>query len=198
MKKQSRSFGLRRTFVYILLAVIVYSMISCSDNAHNPNFSDEEVKSTIQSFLENRYESVSIFNIEERMETANSYYSESFLNSESPLLSKEQQRKGIEYYQNTGYVSAILSVYTEAMQKQSDCYMTHAAVLYFTDDHTNDSVVNYIFEFFTATEPSGCVFDRVEITGNEVLYIPNGEVHVADGVAHVVSDTCDHNHEHAS
>jgi len=38
------------------------------------------------------------------------------------------------------------------------------------------------------------VFKHIEITGNEVLYIPNGEFHVSDGVAHVISDSCDHDH----
>lgn len=175
-----------------LITFFIFLLLSCT--ACTSQFSDETAKTTINSFLENRYDNVTISNIETRNKTSKIYYSTSFLDSDSPLLSHEQFAQGVDYYQKTGYTSTIVSSHTVASNNDKNNYTTHLAVLYFTNDHSNDSVVNYIFNFDVQIESGNYVFKHIEITGNEVLYIPNGEFHVSDGVAHVISDSCDHDH----
>lgn len=160
----------------------------------NTPYVEEDILSTINSFLENRYESVSISNIEERYDSALYYYSESFISSDSSLLSEEQFAKGVEYYKDTGYTSTIISLHTESDTETQ--YTSHVAVLYFTNDHIHDSVVNYVFKFDVTRDNTKYSFASIEIIGNEVLYVPNGEIHVNKGIAHVVDENCDHTDEH--
>ncbi len=179
------------------ICVIVFGIILCGSSCtsyHGEN--NEAAIEMITAFITQRYHQVSLENVDVVYEESRKYYSQRLVDIGTAWgLDGQQQEESKKYFEETGYLTSVETVYVEPNGDSK--YLAKAAVVFFTNEHTYDMVVNYAFEIrLTQTDKNELLIDDIICVSNEALAITNGIIHVDAGVAHVPDqeETCDHKH----
>jgi hypothetical protein len=153
-------------------------------------YKEDNVKAVINTYLTDRYNDISFENFDESIAKQTKYYSNKLNSSPSWVNSEADLKAGKKYFQDTGYITKILTSTVEKLDRKK--YSADIYVLYINGHSEDDNFVKYRYVFTVNKKGlTNYVFDNIELTSNVITYIKGGELHLHDGEV-VICDVNQH------
>ncbi len=183
----------RLLFLFFLLVVVFAIVLAVKQFS----YSEKNIENLIDQYINVRYDSISIGNIEDSYRKQSEFYSKKLTKNEAWVNKNSNIEEAKKYFQQTRFKTTIISNYLNKISENQ--YRATIYVLYSNEDIINDNFVKYVFDFKISKNIFGkYLFDKIDTITNEITYIRGGELHLHEGDVFLVptGSSCEDGHEH--
>ena len=178
-----------------IVSVILFCIILFITGCDNGKVYLDDKSEIIQSYLDVRYNAITVENFFQRVEEMSGFYSDSFKNSDDWAVNQKNLDSAYELLKQDEIYAEVL--YKDVTCITEDTYEANIIVKYNTVDIQNTYCAEYIFNItFT-----GDKIDSFEKINTVVALVGEGNILIEDGNVIVTTEPCDeevcaHDHTH--